>query len=79
MSYFKENVNPSKRVRMDGVFLGLAGLLFGISLRLHPWEIPQTSPDSPCKTPFIPPLLLGLTNKIKLYFRYISIAKQHFR
>ena len=29
MSYFKKNVNPSKRVGMDGVFFGLAGLLLG--------------------------------------------------
>ena len=47
MSYLKENVNPIKRVGIDGVFFGLAGLLLGISLRLCPWEIP--------------PLLLGLT------------------
>ena len=36
MSYFKKYVNPSKRVGLDGVFLGLAGLLPGISLRLCP-------------------------------------------
>ena len=29
MSYFKYNVNPSKRVVMDRVLLGLAGLLLG--------------------------------------------------
>ena len=27
ISYFSYNVNPSKSVRMNGVFLGLAGLL----------------------------------------------------
>ena len=56
---------------MDGVFLGLAGLLLKISLGLCPREILQSSPASPYKTQFIPPLLLGLTqilggaNKIK--------------
>ena len=29
MSYFKKNVNPSKRVGMTEVFLGPAGLLLG--------------------------------------------------
>ena len=61
MSYFKYNANPSKRVGMDGVFLKLAGLLLGISLRLWPWKIPRISPASPWKIPSIPPLLLGLT------------------
>ena len=46
---------------MDGVFLGLAGLLIGISLGLRPREITQSSPAGPQKTPSIPPLLLGLT------------------
>ena len=46
---------------MDGVFLGLAGMLLGISLGLRPWEIPRSSPASPRKIPSIPPLLLGLT------------------
>ena len=64
MSYFKYNVNPSKRVGMDGVLLGLAGLLLGISLGLRPWEIPWSSRASPRKTPFIPPLLLGLTHDV---------------
>ena len=36
MSYFKNNVNLSKRVGMDGVFLGLAGLLgFCRLVQLH--------------------------------------------
>ena len=48
---------------MDGVFLGLAGLLLGISLELRPWEIPRCSPASPWKTP---PLLLGLTQSMLL-------------
>ena len=47
---------------MDGVFLGLAGLLLGISLGLCPQEIPRSSPASPWKTPSIHPLLLGLTH-----------------
>ena len=59
--YFKKNVNQSKRVRMDKVFLGLAGLLHEISLGLRPREIPRSIPSSPWKTPSIPPLLLGLT------------------
>ena len=49
---------------MDGVFLGLAGLLLRISLGLHPQEIPCSSPSSPWKTLSIPPLLLGLTQSI---------------
>ena len=64
MSYFKYNVNPSKRVGMDRVFLGLAGLLLGISPGLCPREIPRSSPASPQKTLSIPPLLLGLTHYI---------------
>ena len=56
---------------MDGVFLGLAGLLLGIFLGLCPREIPRSSPASPWKTPSIPPLLLGLTHaaimSLKLY------------
>ena len=59
MSYFKYNVNPNKRVGMDGVFLGGAGLLLRDSLGLCPREIPQSSPPSPRKTPSIAPLLLG--------------------
>ena len=43
MSNFKLNVNASKSVGMDGVFLGLAGLLLGISLGLRPREIPWSS------------------------------------
>ena len=39
---------------MDEVFLGLAGLLLGISLEIRPWEIPRSSPASPRKTPSIP-------------------------
>jgi len=49
---------------MDGVFLGLAGLLLGISLGLRPREIPRSSPASPRKTPSFPPLLLRLTHSI---------------
>ena len=51
MSYFKWNVK-CKRVGMDGVFLGLAGLLLRISLGLRPWS----SPARPRITPSIPPL-----------------------
>ena len=60
-TYQKQNVNLSKRVGKDGVFLGLAGLLLGISLGLRPQEIPRSSPTSPRKTPSFPPLLLRLT------------------
>ena len=66
ISYFKYNVNPSKRVKMDEVFVGLAGLLLEISLGLCPWEIPQSSPAIPRKTPSIPPLVLGLTHSLPL-------------
>ena len=60
-TYRKYNVNLSKRVGKDRVFLGLAGLLLGISLGLRPQEIPRSSPASPRKTlPFLP-LLLRLT------------------
>ena len=34
-------------------------LLLGISMRLRPPKIPQSSPASPWKTPSIPPLLQG--------------------
>ena len=61
-TYQKQNVNLSKRVGKDRVFLGLAGLLLGISLGLRPREIPQSSPASPWKTPSLPPLLLRLTH-----------------
>ena len=60
-SYKKKNVNLSKRVRKDRVFLGLAGLLLGISLWLCPRKIPCSSPASHWKTPSFPPLLLRLT------------------
>ena len=46
---------------MDGVFLGLAWLLLGISLGLCHQEIPRSSPASPWKTPSFPPLSLRLT------------------
>ena len=48
-------------------FLGLAGLLLGISLGLRPREIPRSSSASPWKSPSIPPLLLGLTHYISIY------------
>ena len=51
MSYFKYNVNPSKRVKMARFFLGLAGLLLRISLGLCPWKFPRSSPASPQKNP----------------------------
>ena len=62
LSRITDWVNPSKRVGMDGVFLGLAGLLLGISLGLRPQEIPRRSPASPRKTPSFPPLLLRSTH-----------------
>ena len=55
------NVNLSKRVGKDRVFLGLAGLLLRISIGLRPREIPRSSPASPRKTPSFPPRLLRLT------------------
>ena len=61
-TYWKYNVNLSKRVGKDRVFLGLAGMLLGISLGLCPREIPWSSPASPRKTPSFPPLLLRLTH-----------------
>ena len=63
---------------MDGVFLGLAELLLGISLGLCPREIPQSSPASPWKTPSIPPLLLGLTQPLALPWsakKYLNTAR----
>ena len=54
----------SKRVRKDGVFIGLAGLLLGISPGLRPREIPRSSPASPRKTPSFLPLLLRLTQYV---------------
>ena len=71
MSYFKQNVNPSKRVGIDGIFLGLEGLLLGISLGLCPREIPRSNPASPRKTPSIPPLLLGLTQYVECYDKQV--------
>ena len=40
------------------ITLYILGLYIGISLRLCPWEIPLSSPESPQETPSIPPLLL---------------------
>ena len=62
MPYFKWNVNPSKKVVMDWIFLR-------ISLGFCPWEIPRSSPASPWKTPSIPPLLLGLTQPLFSKFK----------
>ena len=67
-TYQKQNVNLSTRVRKDRVFLGLAGLLLRISLRLCPREIPRSSSASPQTTPSFSPLLLRLTQyKADLY------------
>ena len=63
---------PSKRVRMDGVFLRLAGLLQKISPWLCLQNIPQSSPASRQKTPSIPPLLLGFTQSL-FALRAVSI------
>ena len=60
-TYRKKNVNLSKGVRKDRVFLGLAGLLLEISLGLRPREIPRSSPASQLPSPSFPPLLLRLT------------------
>ena len=70
MYLIKGSQHPSlsKRVWKDGVFLGLAGLLIGISLWLHAREIPWSSPASPWKTLSFPPLLLRLTQYIKVHF-----------
>ena len=77
-TYQKQNVNLSKRVGKDMVFLGLAGLILGISLGLSPWEIPRSSPASHWKTLSFPPLLLKLTHsqpkRIILKLNYSSIA-----
>ena len=71
-TYWKWNVNLSKRVGKDRVFLGLAWLLLGISLGLRLWEIPRSSPASPWKTPSFPPLLLRLT-------QYKSFNTMHYQ
>ena len=76
MSYFKYNVNPSKRVKMDGVFLGLAGLLLGIFLGFCSLEIPWSRPASPRKTPSIPPLLLVLTKPGRYYLIFGNSSKR---
>ena len=55
----------NKRGGKDGVFRGLAGLLWGISQGQIPREIPRSSPASPRKTLFILTLLLGLTFNLK--------------
>ena len=60
---------------MDGVFLGLAGLLLGISLGFRPREIPRSIPASPRKIPSIPPLLLGITQSEDYVF--IMIQKEN--
>ena len=52
-TYWKKNVNMSKRVGKDRVFLGLAGLPLWISLVI-----------CPRKTPSFPPLLLRLTHSL---------------
>ena len=70
-SNLKKNVYPSKRVRMDGVFLRLAGLLHEISPWLCLQDIPQSSPASPQKTPSIPSLLLGFTQSL---FALIAVS-----
>ena len=51
----KKTVNLRKRVVKDGAVFGLDGLLLGISLGLHPWEIAQSSPASkPLENPVLP-------------------------
>ena len=54
---------------MDGVFFGLVELLLGISLGLRLASLAGlaslASLASPRKTPFIPPLLLGLTQSVR--------------
>ena len=60
-------VNLSKRGGKDGIFWGLAGLLWGISRRRSPREIPRSSPASPRKTPSFPTLLLRFT----FYFQHV--------
>ena len=61
---FFYRVNLSKRVGKDGFFLGLEGLLIGISLGFCPREIFQSSPVSYWKTLSFPPLSL----RFILYF-----------
>ena len=64
-TYFKYNLNVSKRVGSDGAFLGWQVCSVALSLGFFPWKIPLSSPASPWKTPFIPPLLLRLTQSIQ--------------
>ena len=50
-TYWKYNVNLSKRLRKDRVFFRLAGLFLGISLKRCPRKIPRSSPPAlgkPC-------------------------------
>ena len=59
----------------ERVFLGLAGLLLGISLGLRPWKIRWSSPANPQKTLSFPPLLLRLTQYLVWFlFLFLLIA-----
>ena len=53
-SYWKQNVNLSKRVRKDSVFLGLQGLLLGIFLMFCPLGNPLEQPYQPLENPVHP-------------------------
>ena len=44
---YKNRMKILEKDWKDRVFLGLAGLLLGISVGLYPQEIPQSSPASP--------------------------------
>ena len=77
-TYQKQNVNLSKRVGKDRVFLGLAWLLLRISLGLCPREISRSSHASPWKTPSFPPLLLSLTQPMHLRESNTNLS-MHFR
>ena len=61
---------------MDGVFLGLAGLLLRIFLGFCSREIPWSRPASPRKTPSIPSLLLVLTPPGRYYLIFGNSNKR---
>ena len=53
-TYLKYYVNLSKRVRKDRIFLGLVGLLRGISRGAKPEGNPEEQPCQPEKNPVLP-------------------------
>ena len=79
MSYFKYNVNSSKRVGMEGVFLRLEGLL--LANPLHPSSFTWINPFYQKKNPMvILHCCLPARSIPKLFkeYDYCSVAPVHF-